>query len=330
MIDKYLNFRQNVFKSIYPFRKIDFMNDSKQICGRFAPSPSGVLHLGNISSCLLAWLDAHSLGGRIIYRLEDLDPSRSKAEYAKAIESDLMLLGLEWDECSQPQSERSAKYADAFEILNRKGLVYPCYCSRNQRLAASAPYVGDPRDVHSCRCRTLSATERRSLEASGKRPAWKVRVPDKEIAFFDGHYGIQRQNPSDDGDFIIRRSDGVYAYQLAVAFDDMDMGINRVVRGRDLLSSTGRQIWLISELGSTAPEYCHAPLISLGDRKMSKRFGDLSMDVLREKLLPEEIIGVTAHLWGLTSTAEAISPTELLKIFSWDKISLNDIDINKK
>lgn len=305
------------------------MNGLKQICGRFAPSPSGVLHLGNLSSCLLAWLDARNGGGRIIYRLEDLDPARSKTEYAKAIESDLLLLGLDWDECSQPQSERSEKYADAFEILNRKGLVYPCYCSRNQRLAASAPYVGDARDAHSCRCRTLGAAERRSLEAAGKRPAWKVNVPDREIEFCDGHYGMQRQRLSDDGDFIIRRSDGVYAYQLAVSVDDMDMGINRVVRGRDLLSSTGRQIWLISELGGTPPEYCHAPLINMGDRKMSKRFGDLSMDVLRKKYTSEEIIGELACLLRLQTSDAPISARELIGSFSWDKVPQCDIEYSK-
>lgn len=306
------------------------MNGFKQIYGRFAPSPSGVLHLGNISSCLLAWLDARSCGGKIIYRLEDLDPSRSKTEYAKAIESDLMLLGLDWDEYAEAQSIRHEKYAVAFEILNGKGLVYPCYCSRNQRLAASAPYVGDPTDRHSCNCKKLTADERRSLEALGKRPAWKVKVPDIEIVFNDGHYDVQRQSLAEDGDFIIRRSDGVYAYQLAVSFDDMDMGINRVVRGRDLLSSTARQIWLISQLGGTAPEYCHAPLISLGDRKMSKRFGDLSMDVLREKHHPEEIIGAVAYLLGLAANDKPISPTELINDFSWDKVPINDIQFSKK
>lgn len=305
------------------------MNDFKEICGRFAPSPSGVLHLGNLSSFLLAWLDARSKGGKILYRLEDLDPARSKAEYADSIEKDLLLLGLCRDDIAQPQSERSDKYADAFDILNHKGLVYPCYCSRNQRLSSSAPHVGDECDIHICRCRTLTASERKDLEASGKRPAWKVAVPDKEIVFLDGHYGVQRQNLCDDGDFIIRRSDGVYAYQLAVSFDDMDMGVNRVVRGRDLLSSTGRQIWLISELGGTPPEYCHAPLISIGDRKMSKRFGDLSMDILREKFSAEEIIGILAKLLNLRSSDKPVSALELVEDFSWDKVPVNDIEFRQ-
>lgn len=299
-------------------------------CGRFAPSPSGVLHLGNLSSFLLAWLDARSNGGRILYRLEDLDPARSKAEYANKIEADLLRLGLVWDDKTQPQSEREKEYADAFDILKRKGLVYPCYCSRSQRLAATAPFAGDMPDTRSCHCKELGLAERRALEAGGKRPAWKVAVPDKEIVFFDGHYGMQRQNLRSDGDFIIRRSDGVYAYQLAVSFDDMDMGVTRVVRGRDLLSSSGRQIWLISELGGKPPEYCHAPLITMGERKMSKRFGDLSMDVLREKLKAEEIVGILAHLLCLRSSDAPVSPRELINDFSWDKVPLDDIYFGNK
>lgn len=303
------------------------MNDFNGICGRFAPSPSGVLHLGNLTSSLLAWLDVRKCGGKLIFRLEDLDPARSKTEYAEAIVRDLRLLRLNWDEEAPSQSNRSDKYDDAFRLLNSKGLVYPCYCSRNQRLSASAPYVGDPRDSHSCRCKSLTASERRQLEASGKRPAFKISVPDMEISFTDGHYGLIRQRLSDEGDFIIRRSDGVYAYQLAVSFDDMDMGVSRVVRGRDLLSSTGRQIWLISQLGGKAPEYCHAPLITVGERKMSKRFGDLSMDIIREKYRPEEIIGMIAQLLGLKASSAPIAPNELIDTFSWDKVSQTDIEI---
>lgn len=303
------------------------MNNFGSICGRFAPSPSGMLHLGNLSSLLLAWLDARSLDGKIVFRLEDLDPARSKKEYAEGIMSDMRQLGLNWDEYPgiNNQSGRTALYDGAFELLRQKGLLYPCYCSRNQRLAASAPHEGDAHDRSVCRCKTLSASERRTLEAEGKRPAWKVSVPDSEIVFTDGHYGVQRVNLASDGDFIIRRSDGIYAYQLAVSFDDMDMGISRVVRGRDLLSSTAKQIWLIRQLGGSAPDYCHAPLILLGDRKMSKRFGDLSTAVLLKEHTPEEVIGMLAKLLGLRESDAMISPNELLQSFSWDKIPTEDI-----
>lgn len=286
-----------------------------------------MLHLGNLSSLLLAWLDARSLGGKIVFRLEDLDPARSKKEYAEGIMNDMRRLGLNWDEYPDisSQSGRTALYDDAFEQLRQKGLLYPCYCSRNQRLAASAPHEGGARNRSVCRCKTLSASEHRMLEATGKRPAWKVSVPDSEIVFTDGHYGVQRVNLANDGDFIIRRSDGIYAYQLAASFDDMDMGISRVVRGRDLLSSTAKQIWLIRRLGGSVPDYCHAPLILLGERKMSKRFGDLSTAVMLKEHSPEEIIGMLAKLLRLRECDSPTSPNELLQSFSWDNIPTEDI-----
>ena len=173
----------------------------------------------------------------------------------------------------------------------------------------------------------MSQAERLELEKLGKRPAWKIRVPDKEIIFVDGHYGRIRQNLADGGDFIIRRSDGVFAYQLAVSFDDMDMGIDRVVRGRDLLSSTARQIWLISELGGSPPEYCHAPLLLSDDgRKLSKREGDLNMLNLRINRSAEEILGYLAAQLGL-GDGTPISAQELLKTFDWSNVPKNDITI---
>lgn len=298
--------------------------------GRFAPSPSGILHLGNLASSLLAWLDVRQNGGKLIFRMEDLDPDRSFQKYCEHMVSDLKYLGLNWDEGygfnndTYSQSMRTSLYEDAFEILKRKNLVYPCYCSRNQRLAASAPHAGEKHDS-SCPCRYLTKQERLDLEASGKRPAWKIKVPDKTISFIDEHYGEVSENLLDGGDFIIKRSDGIFAYQLAVSFDDMDMGITRVVRGRDLLSSTAKQIFIINELGGTSPSYCHAPLLVSADgRKMSKRKGDLSMEVLREKYSAEEIIGYLSKLLNLTG-GRPISANELLRHFSWDKVPENDI-----
>lgn len=299
------------------------------IKGRFAPSPSGVLHIGNVTSSLLAWLDVRSRGEKLVFRMEDLDPDRSFEKFEKRICDDLKFLGLDWDigygyADGFSQSERTTLYEEAFELLKKKDLVYPCYCSRNQRLAASAPHAGEKHDS-SCPCRYLTKQERLQLEASGKKPAWKIKVPDKTISFTDGHYGEQRENLLDGGDFIIKRSDGVFAYQLAVSFDDMDMGINRVVRGRDLLSSTARQIFLINELGGVSPEYCHSPLIVSKDgRKMSKRSGDLSMEVLREKYSAEEIIGYLAKLLNL-GDGSPISADELISAFSWDKVPRDDI-----
>lgn len=299
--------------------------------GRYAPSPSGVMHLGNLAACLLAWLDIRKLGGRLIFRMEDLDPERSSAEFAQNIASALTRLGLNWDEgypdAGYSQGERTALYEDVFGQLLRKDMLYPCYCSRSERLAASAPHPGEQRTDPGCKCRHFSAAQRRGLEAAGRRPAWKIKVPDKTISFTDGHYGSFSENLAESGDFIIKRSDGVFAYQLAVSFDDMDMGIDRVVRGRDLLSSTARQIWLISELGGTAPQYCHAPLlVTDGSRKLSKRFGDLNTDALLKRYSPEELLGYIAGLLGI-SDGSAESAGSLLEHFSWDSVAKDDIII---
>lgn len=297
--------------------------------GRFAPSPSGQLHIGNLAACLLAWLDARSLGGRIIFRMEDLDPGRSSKESEQSIALALKALGLDWDagypDIEYSQSQRSSKYDEVFDLLLRRDMLYPCYCSRSERLAASAPHPGEHRADPGCKCRRLSFSERRELEAAGRRAAWKIKVPDKAISFCDGHYGAFSENLADGGDFIIKRSDGVYAYQLAVSFDDMDMGVTRVVRGRDLLSSTARQIWLISVLGGNAPQYYHAPLIVGADgRKLSKRYGDLSAGELLKTHAPEEIIGHIAGLLGI-SDGSAASAAGLADAFDWSKVKKDDI-----
>lgn len=297
--------------------------------GRFAPSPSGQLHMGNLASFLLAWLDAHCAGGGLIFRMEDLDPDRSSKKSEESIAHALEVFGLDWDEgypdAGYSQSERSEKYDVVFDLLLRRDLLYPCYCSRSERLAASAPHPGEQRHDPGCKCRYLTASERRLLDKSGRKAAWKIKVPDKTICFCDGHYGEFSENLADSGDFIIKRSDGVYAYQLAVSFDDMDMGITRVVRGRDLLSSTARQIWLIETLGGSVPQYYHTPLIVGADgRKLSKRCGELSAEALLAKHSPEELLGHLAGLLGLTD-GSCESAVGLLEFFDWTRVRKNDI-----
>ncbi len=300
--------------------------------GRFAPSPSGYMHIGNLLSMLLAWLDARALGGRIIFRMEDLDPARSKAEYIQALGDDLRWLELDWDEGwpdpDYAQSNRTIIYEDAFRYLERQDLIYPCYCSRSRRLAASAPHPGENVREHGCRCQLLTAAERSALETAGKRPAWKVRVPEDVVTVPDGHYGPFSQNLARDaGDFIVRRADGVFAYQLAVAVDDMLMGVTRVVRGRDLLDSAPRQAWLIRTLGGTPPAYCHGPLLTDGGGagKLSKRLGSLSTQILRRRYTPAALTGLLASMAGLLSEPEPITPRELLSLFDWAKVPLEDI-----
>ena len=308
------------------------INGSKTIRGRFAPSPSGRLHLGNMMSSLLAWLDVRSLGGKMVFRLEDLDGERSYDEYARLMADDLHWLGLDWDEGwpddkSYAQGARTALYEEAFASLQRRGMVYPCFCSRQQRLAASAPHPGEERGDGGCACRHMDGGEYASLLKKGRRPAYKVAVPDVSISIDDGHCGRWEENlMHGGGDFILRRSDGVFAYQLAVSVDDAAMGITRVVRARDLLSSAPRQRWLIETLGGTAPDYCHAPLlISPEGRKLSKREGDLNMEFLRQRFSARELTGLMAHMCGLTETDEPVSPAELVTAFDWKKVPAGDI-----
>ena len=303
-----------------------------QIRSRFAPSPSGRLHLGNMLSSLLAWLDVRSLGGEMVFRLEDLDPERSWSEYAGLAADDLRWLGLDWDEgwpedAAYAQGRRTALYEEAFETLKSRELVYPCFCSRAQRLAASAPHPGEDRGEGGCACRSMSAGEVAVLERTGRRAAAKVIVPDRTVTVIDGHYGDFSENlMRDGGDFIIRRSDGVFAYQLAVSVDDAAMGITRVVRARDLLSSAPRQKWLIETLGGRAPDYCHAPLlVSPEGRKMSKREGDLNMETLRERFTAPELCGELAAMCGLIDSPESVTPSELTEVFDWKRIPSDDI-----
>ena len=302
--------------------------------GRFAPSPSGFLHLGNLLSSLLAWLDCRSLGGEMVFRLEDLDPARSGADFASAIADDLRWLGLDWDrgwpeDPSYAQSERTPIYEEVFRELSARGLLYPCWCSRSRRLAAaSAPHPGEQVADLGCRCFALSEPEREAMLLSGRHPAWKLRSPDRNIEIDDGHYGLFTQNPARDaGDCIIRRSDGFFAYQLAVSVDDMLMGITRVVRGRDLLASAPRQKWLIETLGGTAPAYAHSPLLTGEKGKLSKRLGSLNTRTLRKEKKPEELVGLLAFLCGLTDRPDPVSARELIPGFSWAKIVTEDIPI---
>ena len=296
--------------------------------GRYAPSPSGRMHLGNLMCCLLAWLSAKSKGGQVLLRIEDLDAVRCPRVYADAIQDDLAWLGLAADGPTPTvyQSERSEIYQQYYDILLKKGLIYPCFCSRSQLHAASAPHRSDGQVVYAGTCRGLSDAEvaRRSLT---RAPAFRVRVPDEEIAFTDGHLGRYAENLARDcGDFYLRRADGVFAYQLAVVVDDALMGVTEVVRGSDLLSSTPRQLWLYRELGLTAPQFYHLPLLLAPDgRRLSKRDGDQSLENLSARYTPQEIIGKLAYVCGLQDTPAPASPQELVPGFSWDKVPKQDI-----
>lgn len=294
--------------------------------GRFAPSPSGRMHMGNLWSCLLSWLSARSRGGRMVLRLEDLDPDRCRQEYCDQVMEDLEWLGLDWDGEPVYQSRRTEAYEAAFCALEERDLIYPCYCTRTERLAASAPHRSDGLQVYDGRCARLTAEERETLGKT-RRPAWRVRVPEKTIPFCDLLYGKYSEDLKRDcGDFIVRRSDGVYAYQLAVVVDDAMMGVTQVVRGSDLLSSTPRQLWLQEALGLPHPEYGHLPLLlSREGRRLAKRDRDLELGELRRRYTAPELVGALAHAAGLIDRPEAVAPQELLPLFSWERLPREDL-----
>ena len=297
-----------------------------QQIGRFALSPSGRMHLGNVFSAMLAWLSIRSCGGRLVLRIEDLDPDRCRPAYADTLKRDLEWLGLTWDTEQTPQSRRSEAYREMFSRLEERGLIYPCYCSRTELHAASAPHASDGTVLYAGTCRNLTPEER---AARTKAPCWRVRVPDEDVSFTDGVQGEYTQNLAHGcGDFILRRADGVYAYQLAVVTDDAEAGVTQVVRGSDLLSSTPRQIWLQRQLGFPKPDYYHVPLLVAPDgRRLSKRERDLDMGALRERYTPQALLGLLAHACGLLSHSEAVRADELAKEFSWRMVRKENIVI---
>ena len=296
------------------------------VCGRFAPSPSGRMHLGNLWSSLLAWLAARSAGGRVVLRLEDLDPDRCTQAWCDQVMRDYEWLGLTWDNEPVYQSRRTELYHEAFAQLEGRGLLYPCYCTRAERLAASAPHRSDGAAVYDGRCRRLSPQERDQL-ARTRRPAWRAAVPQEAISFDDRIQGPFAQNLARDcGDFILRRSDGVYAYQLAVVVDDGEMGVTQVVRGSDLLDSTPRQLWLQDQLGLPHPEYGHVPLLlSPSGKRLAKRDRDQELGALQERYTARELAGMLAHLAGLIPEPAPVTPEELIPLFSWEKIPKEDL-----
>lgn len=308
------------------------------VTGRFAPSPSGRIHLGNILCCLLAWLSARQKGGRVILRIEDLDIARCPRRYGEQMCRDIRWLGLDWDEGpviggpSGPyeQSRRTALYQAALRRLEAQGLVYPCFCTRAELHAASAPHREDGQVVYPGTCRGLTAEQAAErARRTGRAPALRLWVPKEEITFTDGHMGEYREwLPADCGDFLLRRSDGIFAYQLAVVVDDAAMGVTKVVRGADLLASTPRQLLLYRLLGLEAPAFYHFPLLLGSDgQRLSKRNADAGLDTLGERYTAPEILGKLAYLAGFNPSAEPRSGESLLEDFAWERVPRADIRI---
>ena len=289
------------------------------VVGRFAPSPTGRMHAGNIFAALVAWLVAKSQGGRMVLRVEDLDRERSKPRFVSDVQRDFESLGLTWDEGPYFQHDRDEAYRAAFDALAGRNLVYPCFCTRADLHAASAPHRGE-KPVYPGTCRSLSADERSArAAATGRVPAERLIVPDRVYGLDDLVQGPYTQNLARDcGDFLVRRSDGAFAYQLAVVVDDAEQGVNSVVRGMDLLCSTPQQIYLQELLGLPGAVYAHVPLIvGERDRRLSKRDRDAALDELLVRFkTPAAIIGHIAGLTGRAPSADPVTPEELLPLFS--------------
>lgn len=303
------------------------------IRGRFAPTPSGRLHLGNAMTALLAWLHIRALDGEMVLRIEDLDRHRSRPELAELALRELRWLGLDWDEgpdiggphVPYEQSRRGERYEAALAALTRQGRLYPCYCSRADLLAAvNAPHGLDsegPAYPGTCRCLTAAEREAR---ARRKTPSLRFAMEEARLwRFDDGVAGPLAYAGGSGGDFVVLRADGIVAYQLAVVADDIEMEISDVLRGWDLLDSTPRQLALYEALGSEPPRFAHAPLLlgTDGDR-LSKRHGSVSLTELREThgVHPERIVGLLACLAGLTDRPEPIAARELIGSFSLSRI----------
>ena len=286
--------------------------------GRFAPSPTGPLHLGSLRTALAAWLFARSQNARFLLRIEDLDPGRSRAEHERGQIEDLRGLGIDWDEPPVRQSERSALYTQALDALDARGLLYPCYCTRAEiREAASAPHGPGPEGAYPGTCRELTARERREREATGRRPALRLRAGGALVTFRDRIAG-ERTVAVDD--FIVRRADGVAAYQLAVVVDDAAQGIGEVVRGADLADSTPRQVHLQHLLELPTPAYAHVPLVIGPDgARLAKRHGAGTLSDRAQA--PARTLAILAHSLGLARDRDEVaSPCELLGEFSPDRI----------
>ena len=307
---------------------------SARVRGRYAPSPTGSLHLGNLRTALYAWLQVRMTGGEYILRMEDLDENRARDGSAQEILDDLRWLGLHWDEGPDiggplgpyTQSERTEIYQQAMEQLRDRGLVYPCYCTRKDvRKAASAPH-GPGGVVYPGTCRDLdeAGREERQAQRPGRRPAHRVIVDDRQITVEDEIAGRYAENLSADvGDFVIRRTDSFFAYQLAVVVDDALMGVTDVVRGADLLSSTPRQIYLYRILDLPVPRFWHAPLmVDTNGERLSKRDGSESLRVLRDEKGWDaaRVIGHLAATLGWVEEGHRLTPQDLLEELDYDDL----------
>ena len=297
--------------------------------GRYAPSPTGDLHLGNLRTALVAWLFARCTDGQFVLRIEDLDRTRVRPGASERMLFDLRWLGLDWDEgpdiggpyAPYIQSKRQEIYMSYLQRLHEKGLIYPCYCSRAEiARAASAPH-GNEGPRYPGTCRYLTQAQRKEHEANNRRPSMRFRVDDERtVSFTDLLVGpVEQQVQQTVGDFIVCRSDGIFAYQFAVVVDDALMQINQIVRGVDLLESTARQILLFEALGFQVPTFAHVPLLlDENGKRFSKRTRSAGLEPLRMTgVTPEQVVGQMAAECGLIDRGEQLSARELAQRYEY-------------
>ncbi|QBJ96879.1 tRNA glutamyl-Q(34) synthetase GluQRS [Rhodococcus sp. ABRD24] len=290
--------------------------DGSSQAGRFAPSPSGDLHLGNLRTALLAWLFARSTGRRFLLRVEDLDRVRPGAEERQL--ADLAALGLDWDDDVVRQSERLPLYDAAIARLQRAGRTYECFCTRREILrAASAPHA--PAGAYPGTCRDLTPAQREERRASGRPPALRLRSGIDSFTVEDVLHGSYTGTVDD---LVLRRGDGIPAYNLAVVVDDAAQGIDQVVRGDDLLSSAPRQAYLAGSLGLPAPTYAHVPLaLNAAGRRLAKRDGAVTLaDQAALGRTPQDVLDLLARSLGLADEGESVSLSQLLD--RWEPLQI--------
>ena len=275
--------------------------------GRFAPSPTGPLHVGNLRTAVLAWLFARSAGSRFLLRVEDLDVAAAREEHVRSHVADLRALGIDWDGEVVRQSDRFGLYEDALARLDADGLLYPCYCTRKEVLAAAqAPHGDGPEGAYPGTCRDLGAAARAEREAAGRRPSWRARAGGERVEAVDRLRGTISAVVDD---FVVRRADGVAAYQVAVVVDDADQGVEEVVRGHDLVPTTPRQVWLARRLGLAVPAYAHVPLVCGPDgRRLAKRHGAVTLaDLAGRGVTPAAVLASLAVGLGLAGPGEPVT-----------------------
>lgn len=311
---------------------------------RYAPSPTGSLHMGSARTTLFNWLFARHHGGAMILRIEDTDRSRSKEEHVRALCETLRWLGLDWDEGPEVggphapynQMGRLAHYDRALEGLRASGAIYPCYCTPDELAERRevAKRTGQP-PRYDGRCRHLSAEDHRAAEAQGRRPAWRLRVPDDgDLVVHDLIRGDVRFAFSTLDDFVVARSDGVPTYNFVVAVDDLEMEITHVLRADEHLANTPKQLLVIAALGRTPPAYGHLPMVLAADRsKLSKRHGAVAIEEYRQMgLIPEAIVNYCALLgWSSPDANEVLTLTELVSAFDLPRVgrSASTYDLEK-